>query len=93
MANIQDIQSLEARIYDAVEEYLINPNGYDNAVLHVYLDEDDMKHHAEVDNASNYDSKEEVYPIDDLIRLGEEGKPEVDIDVVSDIANSWIFID
>lgn len=93
MASIQDIQSLEARIYDAVEEYLINPEGYDNAVLHVYLDEDDMKHLAEVDNASNYDSMEEVYPIDGLVRLSEEGKPEVDIDAVSDIANSWIFLD
>ena len=40
MASIQDIQALEERIYDAVQEYLDNPDGYENAVLHVYLDDD-----------------------------------------------------
>ena len=43
MANIQDIHALEERIYDAVQEYLDNPDGYENATLHVYLDEDDME--------------------------------------------------
>ena len=36
MASIQDIQALEERIYDAVQEYLDNPDGYKNATLHVY---------------------------------------------------------
>ena len=43
MASIQDIQALEERIYDAVQEYLDNPDGYENATLHVYLDEDEKK--------------------------------------------------
>ena len=40
MACIQDIQALEQKIYDAVEEYLQYPDGYDKPILHVYLDED-----------------------------------------------------
>ena len=93
MASIQDIQALEQRIYDAVEEYINNPDGYDEAVLHVYLNEDDMEYFAEVDNASHYTSGEEVYPINKLIRFDENGESEVDVDAASDIANSWIFLD
>ena len=44
MASIQDINALEERIYDAVQEYLDNPDGYENATLHVYLDENEMKY-------------------------------------------------
>ena len=29
MATIQDIHALEERIYDAVQEYLDNPEGYE----------------------------------------------------------------
>ena len=32
MASIQDIQALEQKIYDAVEEYLQYPDGYDMRV-------------------------------------------------------------
>ena len=44
MANWQDIRALEERIYDAVLEYLGNADAYQNAVLHVYLNQDDMLH-------------------------------------------------
>ena len=93
MASIQDIQALEERIYDAVTEYIENPDGYTDAVLHVYMNTDCMEHRAEVDNASNFSTEDEVYPISSLIRLDENGEPEVDIDAASDIANSWIFLD
>ena len=33
MASIQDIQALEERIYDAVQEYLDNPDGYETFYL------------------------------------------------------------
>ena len=33
MASIQDINALEERIYDAVQEYLDNPEGYEHATL------------------------------------------------------------
>ena len=46
MATIQDIRALELRIYEAVEEYLSAPDAYDNPVLHVYLDKDEMEYRA-----------------------------------------------
>ena len=46
MATIQDIRALELRIYEAVEEYLDVPDAYDNPVLHVYLDKDEMEYRA-----------------------------------------------
>jgi len=92
MANLQDIQALEERIYDAVQEYLDNPNGYENAVLHVYLDKDDMIYRAEVDDNLQGTEDDGIYAIKSLIREGDDG-PEVDIDRASDIANSWIFLD
>ena len=91
MANIQDIQALEERIYDAVQEYLDNPDGYENAVLHVYLD-DDMIHRAEIDDNLQGTEDDGIYAIESLIREGDDG-PEVDVDRASDIANSWIFLD
>ena len=92
MASIQDIQALEERIYDAVQEYLDNPDGYENAVLRVYLDEDDMIHRAEIDDNLQGTEDDGIYAIESLIREGDDGL-EVDIDRASDIANSWIFLD
>ena len=92
MASIQDIQALKERIYDAVQEYLDNPDGYENAVLHVYLDEDDMFHRAEIDDNLQGTEDDGIYAIESLIREDDDGL-EVDVDRASDIANSWIFLD
>ena len=92
MASIQDIQALEERIYDAVQEYLDNPDGYEHAVLRVYLDEDDMIHRAEIDDNLQGTEDDGIYAIESLIREGDDGS-EVDVDRASDIANSWIFLD
>ena len=92
MATIQDIQALEEKIYDAVQEYLDNPDGYENAVLRVYLDEDDMIHRAEIDEDLQGTEGDGIYPIESLIREDDDG-PEVDNDRASDIANSWVFLD
>ena len=92
MTSIQDIQALEEKIYDAVQEYLDNPDGYENAVLRVYLDEDDMIHRAEIDEDLQGTEGDGIYPIESLIREGDDG-PEVDNDRASDIANSWVFLD
>ena len=35
----------------------------------------------------------EIYPLKDLVRTGDDGQPEEDIDKISEIANSWIFLD
>ena len=88
MASIQDINALEERIYDAVQEYLDNPEGYEHATLHVYLDEDEMEYCAEMEDNLQGTEDDGIYPIEDLIRDGEP-----DNDKASDIANSWIFLD
>ena len=36
---------------------------------------------------------EGIYPMSELIRMGDNDKPEPDIDKISDVANSWIFLD
>ena len=92
MANWQDIRALEERIYDAVQEYLDNPDVYVQPVLHVYLDQDEMLHKAEADDNLSGNADDGIYPIAELIRTGDDGQ-EPDVDKISDIANSWIFLD
>ena len=92
MADWQDIRALEERIYDAVQEYLDNADAYSNAALHVYLDHDDMVHKAEIDENLAGTEDDGIYAIAGLIRQGSDGR-EPDVDRISDIANSWIFLD
>ncbi len=87
MASIQDIQALEQKIYDAVQEYLDYPDGYQKPVLHVFLN-DEMEYQAEIDDNLSGTEDDGIYPIESLIY---EGEP--DNDKASDIANSWIFLD
>lgn len=92
MASIQDIQALEEQIYDAVQEYIDNPGGYEHATLHVYLDRNEMEYRAEMDDNLQGTEDDGIYSIETLIREGDDG-PEPDNDRASDIANSWIFLD
>ena len=92
MASIQDIQALEECIYDAVKEYIDNPDGYEHATLHVYLDRDVMEYQAVMDDNLQGSEDDGIYPIETLIRKGDDGI-EPDNDRASDIANSWIFLD
>ena len=92
MATWQDIRALEERIYDAVQEYLDNAEAYEDASLHVWLDQDDMTYRAEVDDRLTGTEDDGIYAIADVIRNGDDGQ-EPDIDRISDIANSWIFLD
>ena len=92
MATIQDIRALEFRIYEAVEEYLDSPESYDNPVLHVYLDKDERIHRAEIAENLPVSDDDGVYAIESVVRDGDEGR-EPDVDAISDIANSWVFLD
>lgn len=92
MATIQDIRALELRIYEAVEEYLSAPDAYDNPVLRVYLDKDEMKYRAEIAENMTGSEDDGVYAVESVVREGDEGL-EPDNDRASDIANSWIFLD
>ena len=93
MANWQDIRTLEERIYEQVEEFLNNQEAYAMPVLNVYLDHDDMTYKAAAEDGLQCTEDEGIYPMSEIIRMGDNGKPEPDIDKISDIANSWIFLD
>ena len=88
MASIQNIHALEERIYNAVQDYIDYPDGYEHPVLHVYLDEDNMEYIAEIDDNLSGNEDDGIYELDNLIRDGEP-----DNDRASDIANSWLFLD
>lgn len=93
MANWQDIRALEERIYEQIEEFLNNQEAYAMPVLNVYLDHDDMTYKAAAEDGLQGTEDESIYPMPELIRMGDNGKPEPDIDKISDVANSWIFLD
>ena len=93
MSRIQDIRAFANRIDEAVNEYLAYPESYENPVLHIYLDRDEMEYKAEI--AENLQGTEEdgVYPIASVIRKNEDGRDESDCDRIDEIANSWVFLD
>lgn len=92
MATIQDINALKDRIYDAVQEYLQNAESYQQAALHIYLDEGDMLYKAEIAEGKSPDEDNGYYLISGYIRT-EDGIDEPDIDEIDELANSWIFLD
>lgn len=93
MSAIQEIRAFANRIDEAVNEYLRYPEGYDNPVLHVYLDKEIMQYRAEI--AENLQGTEDdgIYPIASVIRKDDNGQDESDCDRIDEIANSWIFLD
>ena len=93
MANWQDIKALEERIYEAVEEFLNNQEAYAMPALNVYLDCEDMTYKAAAEDGLQGTEDDGIYPMSELVRMGDDGKPEPDIDKISDVANSWIFLD
>lgn len=66
------------------------PDGYSHPVLKVYLNQDEMLYVAELDDNLEGTEDDGIYPIADLLRDGEK---EPDVDKISEIANSWIFLD
>lgn len=93
MSRIQDIRAFANKIDEAVNEYLACSESYENPVLHIYLDRDEMEYKAEI--AENLQGTEDdgVYPIASVIRKDEDGRDESDCDRIDEIANSWVFLD
>ena len=85
---IQNVRALETRISDAIEEYVKNPEDYENPVLRVRPDEDGSEYMAEIDESGKVGEGEEVFPVGDIV----SSDGEIDYDRISDIANSFIFV-
>ena len=92
MSSIQDIHRLEQKITNVVDDYLKQLYNEDDIIAisqrcgRITI-KADTKENIKVGKTT------ELYPIKDLVRIGDEGKPESNCDMISDIANSWVFLD
>lgn len=91
MSSIQDIHALEERIYDYVEDY-ISGNYHEDDVLAISTRCGKVSLKADAREMINVGKTTEIYPFKELVRPGDNGKPESDNDKISDIANSWLFL-
>ena len=90
MSSIQDIRTLELRITDIVNDYIQQRYNEDDVIAIGYrcgkiTVKTDEKEKIKIGKTT------ELYPLKDLVCPNDYGKPEIDNDKISDIANSWIF--
>ncbi len=91
MATIQDIRALEQRITDIVDDYIEKMYNEDD-VLAIGGCGGKITLKADAKDNVKAGKTTEFYPLNDLVRTGDDGKPESDCDKISDIANSWLFL-
>ena len=92
MATIQDIHAFEERIYDIVQDY-VDGNYDPDDVLAIGKRCGKITMKADAKESIKVGRSTELYPLKDLLRTGDNGKPEPDNDKISDIANNWVFLD
>jgi hypothetical protein len=92
MSSIQDIHALEERISDIVEDYIKDQYDVDD-VLAIGLRCGKITLKADARESIKVGKTTEIYPLQELVRKGDGGQSEPDNDKISDIANSWLFID
>ena len=92
MSSIQDIRALELQITDIVDDYVEQRYNEDDVLA---IGRRCGKSTVKADAKKNIKGVKttELYPLKDLVRTGDDGKPESDCDKISDIANSWVFLD
>ena len=91
MSNIQDIHAFQERIYDIVQDF-VNGNYNAEDVLAIGKRCGKITIKADAREAIKVGKSTELYPLKDLVRTGDDGKPEPDNDNISDIANKWVFL-
>ena len=92
MSSIQEIHELEQRIYDIVQDY-VDGNYNDGDVLAIGRRCGKITLKADAKEAIKVGKTTEIYTLKGLVRTGDDGEPEPDIDKISDIANTWVFMD
>lgn len=92
MSSIQDIHVLEERITNIVDDYL-NQLYNEDDVLAISRRCGKISLKADAKDAIKVEKTTELYPLKDLVRKGDDGETEPDNDKISDIANSWLFLD
>ena len=91
MSNIQDIRALELQITDIVDDYVKQMYNEDDVLAIGHrcgriTIKADAKENIKVGKST------ELYPLKDLVRFDDDGNTESDYDKISDIANSWVFL-
>ena len=92
MSSIQDIHALEERITNIVDDY-VSLLYHEDDVLAVSRRCGKISLKADAKEAIKVGKTTELYPLKDLVRNGDDGETEPDNDKISDIANSWLFLD
>ena len=92
MSNIQGIHEFAKRIYDIVQGYVDgNYNADDVLAIGKRCGKITMK--VDAKKAIKEGKSTEVYPLKDLLRTSDDGKLEPNNDRISEIANSWVYLD
>ena len=91
MSTIQDIRALELRMTDIVDDYIQQMYNEDD-VLAISQRCGKIKIEADAKDKIKIGKTTELYPLRELVRTGDDGKPESDFDKISNIANSWLFL-
>ena len=92
MSSIQDIRALELRMTDIVDDYIQQRYNEDD-VLAISHRCGKITLKADAQEKIKIGKTTELYPLKDLVRTGDDGNPEADNDKISDIANTWFFLD
>ena len=92
MSSIQEIHELEQRIYDIIQDFVIG-NYNDSDVLTIGRRCGKITLKTDAKEAIKVGKAMEIYPLKDLVRANDDGELEPDNDKISDIANSWLFLD
>lgn len=92
MSTIQDIHALVEQIYDIVQGY-VNNNYNENDVLAIGRRCGKITLDADATEKIKIDKTTQIYPLKDLVRTDDNGNIEPDNDKISDVANSWVFVE
>lgn len=92
MSTIQDIHALEQSIYDVVQDYIDGDYNEDD-VLAIDRRHGEITLTADTRDTIKTRKGTEVYPLKELVRTGEHVSLEPDGDKISEIANSWLFLE
>ena len=92
MSNIQDIHAFEQRIYDIVQDF-VDGNYNQGDVLAIGRRCGKITIKSDSKEAIKVGKSTEIYPLNELVRKGDDNELEPDNDKISEIANSWVFLD
>jgi hypothetical protein len=92
MSSIQDIRGLELRITDIVDDYIGQMYNEDD-VLAIGRRCGKTTLKAVARDKIKGGKTTEFYSLKEFVCIGDDGKPESNCDMISEIANSWLFLD